>query len=99
MIIFLRTITGKVYSLDMEPSDTVLILKTKFQDKTGIPVRVQRTIYSGRLLEDSRTLADYNIARDSTLHVVLCLRLPDPPLPTPVDQTVPSPQIFLHHRG
>lgn len=99
-MIYLRALTGRTYTLEVEPSDTIGTLKMKFEDKTGIPVAVQRHIYSGRFLEDDRrTLADFNISRDTTLHVVLRLRVPGPPAPTPLDLTAPFPQISLHHQG
>ena len=76
MQIFIKALTGKTFTLDVESSDKIEDVKTKIAKKEGLPNHNKRfiLIFGGKTLEDDRTLADYNVQKDSTIHLLMRLR-------------------------
>jgi len=76
MQLFIKTLTGKTFTIETESTDSVDSVKTKIEDVEGIPIDQIRLVYVGRQLEDGRTLSNYQIKNESTIHLVLKLRKP-----------------------
>ncbi|KAM3262894.1 hypothetical protein ACQJBY_053185 [Aegilops geniculata] len=69
MHIFIRARSGKIMTMGVDGEDSLYSVKAKFFDETGIPPGRQRLFFAGKQLEDGRTLADYDVQNESTLHV------------------------------
>lgn len=74
MQIFVKTLTGKTITLDVDGSNSILMVKDKLYEKTGITIDDQRLIFEGKQLDDYQTISDYNIIKESTVHLILRLR-------------------------
>lgn len=73
MQLFVKTLTGKTVSIEVEEGESIEDVKAKIAEKEGIPAEQQRLIFGGQQLQDAKTIDDYDVGDDATLHLVLRL--------------------------
>eukprot|EP00037_Helgoeca_nana_P038169 m.19234 g.19234 ORF g.19234 m.19234 type:complete len:76 (+) comp9897_c0_seq1:178-405(+) len=74
MLIKVKTLTGKEIEIDVEPTDTVIRIKERVEEKSGIPPDQQRLIFTGKQMADDQDIKFYKVTGGAVLHLVLALR-------------------------
>lgn len=72
--VHVKTFAGKTITVEVEPDESIESLKNKLQSKEGIPINQQRILFGGKQLDSKKTISDYDIQNESTMHMVLRLR-------------------------